>query len=171
MGTETGANAGDHEGIVVLPGKGREIPLGEAGVVTVKVARAETGGSMTAYEFGLGPRMAGPPEHIHRTWDELFYVLQGTVTFLIDGACSDARPGACIFIPRGVPHTFWNSNSAPVRLLTVFTPSGIEDYFDEASAVMVDGSAESVAAAAAVMERHDMVVVPGQRAAYGGLGQ
>jgi len=155
--------------IVALPGEGRAIPLGDVGVVMMKAEGRATGGTMSAYEFTSPPRTAGPPLHIHRTWDEAFYVLEGEMTFLIDGEERIAPADTFVFIPHGVPHTFWNAGDAPVRQLTVFTPAGIEEYFDDVTRVMAAGGEETLDAAMALMERHDMEVPPSARPAYGAL--
>jgi uncharacterized cupin superfamily protein len=124
---------------------------------------------MTAYEFALPAQTAGPPLHIHRSWDEAFRVLEGTLTFLIDGAEHLAPAGAFVFIPRGVPHTFWNASDAAARQLVVFTPSGIEAYFTAVSAVMASPGEETLAAAIQLMEAHDMIVPEPAGPAYGAL--
>jgi quercetin dioxygenase-like cupin family protein len=160
--------SGRSRAIVALPGAGRDIPLGEAGLVTMKAEGRATAGAMAAYEFVFPAGTAGPPLHIHRTWDEAFYVLEGESTFLIDGEERVAPAGTFVFIPRGVPHTFWNASNAPTRQLIVFTPAGIEDYFDEVSQVMAAGQ-ETLDAAIALMEKHDMEVPPSARPAYGAL--
>lgn len=157
-------------GVVLQPGEGRVIPLGEVGVVTIKAARAESGGTISAYEFVLPAATAGPPLHWHRSWDETFYVLEGIMTFLVDGVVSSAPAGSFVFVPRGIEHTFWNEGDHPARQLTVFTPSGIEDYFDQVSAVLAEGD-ESLESAIALMERHDMVVPENGRLGYGALAQ
>jgi uncharacterized cupin superfamily protein len=124
---------------------------------------------MTAYEFALPPETAGPPLHLHRGWDELFAVLAGDLTFLIDGREQRAPAGSCVFVPRGVLHTFWNAGDRPARQLVIFTPSGIEDYFNDLASVLAaeDGATRAVATAA--MARHDMVVPPDARPAYAPL--
>lgn len=155
--------------IVVPPGGGRPIPLGDAGVVHLKAGRRETGGTISAYEYAVAPETAGPPVHLHRGWDELFYVLEGEMTFLIDGAEHPAPAGSLVFIPRGVLHTFWNAGPIPARQLTVFTPGGIEDYFDAVTEVMAAGGEGTAEAAAALMAEHDMIVPPSARPAYGAL--
>lgn len=94
--------------IVRGPGEGERIPLGEAGEVVLKAEGAETGGSLTIYEFTMPPATAGPPEHLHRTWDEAIIVLEGVMSFLIDGHTHEAPAGSVVFIPRGVLNTFWN---------------------------------------------------------------
>jgi len=117
----------------------------------------------------MPPATAGPPEHLHRTWDEAFIVLDGEMTFLIDGHTHLAPAGSVVFIPRGVLHTFWNAGDLPARQVTGFAPSGIEAYFRDVTGVLAAGTAEALQEAAALMERHDMVVPANPRAAYGAL--
>ncbi len=161
-----------HQGQIVVrtPGTGKDIPLGDAGVVTLKAVGTETSGRMAAYEFVVPPTTAGPPLHLHRTWDEAFYVLEGEMTFLIADEEHHAPAGSFIFIPRGVLHTFWNASDAPARQLTVFTPAGIEDYFAALSQLLTAENDAARAEAAALMAQHDMVVPDDARPAYGSLG-
>jgi quercetin dioxygenase-like cupin family protein len=159
------------QSVVRAPGARRVIPLGAAGDVILEAGTRETGGTLSAYESVMPPVTAGPPLHLHRSWDEAFYVLEGEVTFLIAGRTTAAPAGSFVFVPRGVLHTFWNAGAAPAKQVTVFTPAGIEDYFDEATRVLAAGGAEALEAATALMEQHDMVVPPGSRPAYGALRQ
>jgi quercetin dioxygenase-like cupin family protein len=157
------------QSVVLAPSAGRQIPLGDAGVVTLKAIGAQTGGRLAAYEFVTPPATAGPPLHLHRTWDEAFYVLEGEMTFLIDGRTHTAPAGSFVFVPRGILHTFWNASDAPARQLTVFAPAGIEDYFEEVARVLAEGGEEALEAAAALMAEHDMVVPQDARPAYGAI--
>jgi quercetin dioxygenase-like cupin family protein len=152
-----------------LPGGGQRIPLGDAGVVTLKAIGKDTGGSLTVYEFVTPARTAGPPLHLHRTMDEAFYVLEGEMTFIVGDEITTAPAGAFVFVPRGVLHTFWNESELPARQLTVFTPSGIEHYFEEVTDVLATGGADALEAAAVLMEKHDMIVPPANRPAYESL--
>ncbi len=163
------AVAASGQSVVRAPGEGRVISLGDAGEATLKVVSRESAGTMSAYEFEIPPATAGPPLHFHRSWDEAFYVLEGEMTFLIDGQTSAAPAGSFVFIPRGVPHTFWNESAAPARQLTVFTPAGIEAYFEEVTRVMATGDDDALETATALMEKHDMVVPTSKRQAYGAL--
>ena len=156
-------------GVVRDAGTGRVVSLGEAGTVTLKLVGAESAGTLAAYEFVTPPETAGPPMHLHRAWDEVFYVLEGEMTFLIAGQTHVVGAGAFVFIPRGVAHTFWNASTAPARQLTVFTPAGIEDYFDAVSQVLDAEGADGLEAAIALMEQHDMVVPATTQPAYGAL--
>src|SRR3954447_22495284 len=115
--------------VIRLPGEGREISLGPTGTVSVKVERRQSNGTLSAYESAVPAKTAGPPLHIHADWDEAFYVIEGEMTFSLDGKLFRAPAGSFVFVPRQVPHTFWNESDTVARQLTVFTPSGIEDYF------------------------------------------
>ena len=89
---------------------------------------AETGGRYTVVEQ-VTPAGWGPPRHVHSREDEIFYVLEGTYEM----HCGDVRrivsPGATAVLPRGIPHGFRNAGSVPARLISVITPSGLENYF------------------------------------------
>ena len=155
--------------VVLGAGEGRRIPPGDDPFVTVKAERRHSGGTLTVYEATVGPRRAGPVAHVHRSWDEAFYVLAGEPTFLVGGAEHAAPAGSFVFVPRGVLHTFWNAGAEPARLLIVFTPSGIEDNFDELVPILAAGGEGMLAAVTALMERYDMIVPPTDRPPYSPL--
>ncbi|WP_444941714.1 cupin domain-containing protein [Microbulbifer sp. ZKSA004] len=51
---------------------------------------------------------------------ELFYVLEGTVTFLVSDRWLDTQKGAFIFIPPGVRHDFENRSDQRAGVLNVY---------------------------------------------------
>jgi quercetin dioxygenase-like cupin family protein len=155
--------------VVLAPGAGRAIALGDAQTVTLKTVASDSDGTLSAFEVALAPITAGPPLHLHRTWDEAFYVLEGEMSFLIDGRTHTAPAGSFVFVPRGILHTFWNASDAPAKQLIVFTPAGIEAYFEQVTQVLAGGGEEALDAAAALMAKHDMIVPPETRPAYGAL--
>jgi uncharacterized cupin superfamily protein len=96
-------------------------------------ARAERPGSRMApladvEEIGIAdvwsePGGASPPPHVHRRHAESFYVLEGEMTFVLDGRERRAEAGAWVQVPPGVAHSFAVRGRAPVRFLDVHTPS------------------------------------------------
>jgi Cupin domain. len=42
-----------------------------------------------------------------------------------------AEAGSYILKPRRIPHTFWNPDDRPARILEIITPSGLEEMFAE----------------------------------------
>ncbi|MFN2525128.1 MAG: cupin domain-containing protein [Actinomycetota bacterium] len=121
------------EPITVEPTDGLTIPRPDTGgTVVIKVSRDSSGGSMTVYESSRAAGDArGPAPHAHAGYDELFYVLAGEYEFVLSGTTVTATEGSAVFIPRGSWHSFRSSGRSDGRLLTVCTPGGIEDFFDE----------------------------------------
>lgn len=59
---------------------------------------------------------AGPPEHIHESFDELFRVEKGTATMLVNGEKKILKAGESILIPKGTPHKPFNETNEVVIL-------------------------------------------------------
>jgi quercetin dioxygenase-like cupin family protein len=70
----------------------------------------QTGGVYTLHEIRVAPNN-GPPPHIHPREDEFFFVLEGEVEFQIGDETITARPGTFIQGPRGIAHSFKNTNA------------------------------------------------------------
>ena len=102
-----------------------------------KLSAEQTGDRFALWETVL-PNGAAPPLHTHPQ-DETFYLLDGDViTWAVEPeAASDddwvdthaqrCGPGAAVFIPGGMPHTF-RVESDTARMLFLSTPAGIEAY-------------------------------------------
>ena len=54
----------------------------------------------------LMPGKSGPPPHIHKQSDEVFYILEGQVNLQLGDAVSSAEAGQLVRVPRGVAHGF-----------------------------------------------------------------
>ena len=101
------------------------------GSLTTNLAEAkDTNGAFCLVEATLAPGNE-PPPHIHTREDELFYVLEGEFDVYVGKQGFKVERGECIFLPRLEPHAF-AVRSAQIRLLTLFTPAGIEDAFRSA---------------------------------------
>ena len=121
--------------LVLVPGAGRRILLGPV-QMRVLDDGAGSGGAVAIAEFYVPPRVYTTPTHVHRAHDEGFYVLEGTLAFLVGAATVPAGPGAFVQVPRGVAHTFRNPGPGPARFLNTFAPRRYLDYFDELSALL-----------------------------------
>ncbi len=58
--------------------------------------------------------------HIHRSDDEGFHVLEGSLRFRFPDREVDAPVGTTVFVPAGTPHTY--RATMPSRYLIVLTP-------------------------------------------------
>ena len=54
--------------------------------------------------------------------DEAWYVLEGTLGFILGDERLEAPAGSAVLVPRGVPHTFWNAGPGRARYVIVLTP-------------------------------------------------
>jgi uncharacterized cupin superfamily protein len=71
----------------------------------------------------------GVPFHKHLYEDESFYVTDGLFEITIADRSVSGGPGLYASGPRAVPHRWTNIGGSRGRLLCVYTPAGIEDYF------------------------------------------
>ena len=100
------------------------------GSITVRLRSEETDGQLGLVEQVVPGGYPGPALHMHPDFDELFYVMEGTLGFRIGDRAHQAGPGTVAFVPRGTPHTFANTTPAPARSLVLVTPGGFERYFE-----------------------------------------
>jgi len=117
------------EPLVLGPGEGTTIEGPAGGPLTFKARGDQTGGALTAFENVIAPG-DGPPLHTHANEDEAWYVLAGELRFHIGDERSVAPAGSFVFVPRGTPHAFVNAGTEPARILVLFTPAGMEAFFD-----------------------------------------
>lgn len=86
-----------------------------------------TNGQVTVVRSRLGEG-ASSPLHLHRNEDEMFVVLRGTGIFWVGDERHEVADGGAVFLPRNVPHAY-RFVTPEVDLLTICTPSGMEDFF------------------------------------------
>ena len=98
------------------------------GRVNVLVRSEQTDGRIAVMDNHVGAGFAGPRLH-HHGFDELFWVLEGELTFQLGDEIVTRRAGELAFAPRGVHHTFANRGDAGARTLIACTPAGFERYF------------------------------------------
>jgi len=77
------------------------------------------------------PPNGGPPKHVHAHEDELFYILQGTFLFHCGDQQIEASQGDFIRLPKGIPHSFVNTDSNTGITMNTITPGGFENFFNE----------------------------------------
>jgi mannose-6-phosphate isomerase-like protein (cupin superfamily) len=91
-----------------------------------KADGAETAGRYSISEWWLEPHTQGPGAHAHAE-DDVFYVLDGVMSFLVDGTWVDAPKGAFVLVPGGATHDFENRTDARSGVLNFSIPGGFEE--------------------------------------------
>lgn len=145
-----------NDALVVLPGEGRHLDLGTFGAAVLATAE-QTRGQFTLLQTQDEPSGFGPPLHIHRDAAEAFYVLEGEYLIFVADQQHLCPPGAFVFVPQGVPHTF-QVMTGPGKKLNLFSPAAMVGFFEELAAAEVTGTA-TPEILVQIAARHDMDVV------------
>jgi mannose-6-phosphate isomerase-like protein (cupin superfamily) len=127
------------QGHVLAPGEGTVAALPGATMVW-KALSGRTTGDYVVGEFTAAPGFAGPRPHIHRSIEELFYVLEGEFDFLVGDRVVRVGPGAFVSVPPGVAHDFRNPTDRPARWLGISSPGGLDRYFEEVRGLFASGT-------------------------------
>jgi quercetin dioxygenase-like cupin family protein len=121
---------------LVAPGEGKQIAL--YGVrFGYKVESADSGGSLAVMEVEIPAKTLVKP-HNHTREDEFSLVLSGTVGVRVGDRVLEAGAGSYLVKPRGIPHAMWNAGDAPVKVIEMVSPAGLETYFEELGPVLTD---------------------------------
>ncbi len=92
-----------------------------------KAGGDETSERYSISEWWLEPRTRGPGRHEHED-DDVFFVLEGTMTFFLGDERIDAPKGSFVLAPGGTPHDFENRTDAPAGALNISVPGGFEPH-------------------------------------------
>ena len=87
----------------------------------------ETRGRYSISEWWLEPYTKGPGEHSHEE-DDVFFVIEGTMSFCIGGKWLDAPKGSFVVAPGGTPHDFENRSGERAGALNLSVPGDFEPH-------------------------------------------
>jgi quercetin dioxygenase-like cupin family protein len=79
----------------------------------------------------LVPPGYSPPLHRHDFGTESFYVLEGSLRFVVGDSDVVHGPGDFAHVPRSTPHSFETLGDTPTRVLNMCTPAGLWAFFTE----------------------------------------
>ncbi|TDB67477.1 cupin domain-containing protein [Arundinibacter roseus] len=111
--------------IFLSKGEGRIYSCGTMTAI-FKADEQETDEKYSISEWWLEPNSNGPGPHQHPENDEVFYVLEGTPTFLVGEKWIDAAKGSFLRIPARTQHDFCNRTDQKTGILNFFIPGGFE---------------------------------------------
>jgi mannose-6-phosphate isomerase-like protein (cupin superfamily) len=108
------------------PNKGRKYAGGPVQAI-FKADGSETRERYSISEWWLDPKTKGPGAHSHPD-DDVFYVLEGTMTIFLGDHWVEAKKGAFVLAPGGMKHDFENRSSKRAGVLNVSVPGGFEPH-------------------------------------------
>jgi mannose-6-phosphate isomerase-like protein (cupin superfamily) len=125
---------------------------GQAGAAAEGVVVGATTMCGSRWRPGHGRR---PLPHRHVNCSEAFWVLDGTITFVLGGAAQRGGPDDFLLVPRGAAHTFGNDGDEPARLLVLHAPA-MDAYFAELDALWSREASPAPEEERALMARYGM---------------
>jgi quercetin dioxygenase-like cupin family protein len=123
---------------VNTPPQGRRVAV-VGDVYRFLATGADTNDQYALFE-ALVPPGGGPPPHVHSREEEGFYLLEGEITFTINGERVVATAGMFANMPVGTPHSFKNESDKPARMLISVAPAGLEKMFVEVGVPLAEGA-------------------------------
>ncbi len=96
----------NRKAVFLAPGEGRAYDMGPMKAV-FKADGDETAAQYNISEWWLEAHSQGPGAHSHPE-DDTFFVIEGTMSFLLDDHWVDAPTGSFVLVPGGTMHDFEN---------------------------------------------------------------
>lgn len=139
---------------VLAKGEGEPLAFGPTSAV-FKATGDDDAGHFSLSETTAAPGFPGPVPHLHRTFVDSFYVLEGTLTLRLGEDTLAVDAGTFALVPPGTVHTFSNPGDAPVRFLNLMAPGGFERYLREVVAAAPPDGPPDQALMAEIASRYD----------------
>ncbi|KAJ7521080.1 hypothetical protein O6H91_19G036800 [Diphasiastrum complanatum] len=98
--------------------------------VKVKCPGEMTEGSFSLLEYHVAPG-DGSALHTHWRESESWYMLDGSMQWMLGDQTFSAHKGSFIYLPKEIPHAFHNNTNDPATMLVSCLPSGFEKFFLE----------------------------------------
>lgn len=120
-----GQKASAEKNIVLHAGEGRTYHCGPMTAI-FKADEEETSNRYSISEWWVEPNSAGPGPHMDDRDDEIFYVLEGSVSFFLADKWIEVEKGSFIRVSPNTMHTFANNTDQKVGMLSFKVPGGFE---------------------------------------------
>jgi quercetin dioxygenase-like cupin family protein len=142
----------------IPPGGGERHTVGADRFAT-KLTGTEEFAPYALFEYEAAPGVPGPPPHLHRKFEEAWFVLDGEVEFTLADGVEIGRPGSFLWVPRGAVHTFSVRGQAPARWIGIISPGRYTAMLEEIGALLESTKQPSIDDMSALFQRHDSELV------------
>ena len=110
---------------VLAPGDGQPVDLG-LGCPLIKLGPHQGSTQIGLVESEIPPGGGFRIPHWHDDLDEVFYVLDGELEFLLGESWVSAPAGTTVLVPAGTVHAFRNTTERTARQLVIGSPEVAE---------------------------------------------
>ena len=114
---------------ITEPNGGKHIAIA-GDINSILASEDDTDGTYSVVEAKVFPN-GGPVSHIQTREHEGFYVLEGEITFTVEGKEIVANTGTFVNVPPTVTHSFKNKKDTLAKMLIILAPGGLENLFVE----------------------------------------
>jgi uncharacterized cupin superfamily protein len=141
------------------PNEGRVLRIGPTETLIKALTGVDDG--LGVLESTPGPGHPAPRDHVHRTYDEVFYVLEGRFEFRLGAQVVRAEAGSTVVVPRGTAHTYKNCGERAGRILIIVSPGAGAQMLEDIARVFAasDGPPDRQKVDE-VFAKHDTELVP-----------
>jgi mannose-6-phosphate isomerase-like protein (cupin superfamily) len=137
-------------------GEHRQTDVGQV----IKARSADTEDRFSFTVITDPPGYGGPRAYYHEDTDDVFYVLEGEMMFLIGERRVIEGAGGFVLVPAGTVHAFGNVGPSRSRHITILSPGAFEGYFEELAELRAAGRLDAEASAALSKKYRSDVVGP-----------
>lgn len=96
-------------------------------VISILANKEQTGGAFNLFDAIL-PAGFSTPLYINYADDVALFVLKGAMEFFWGNEKMEAQDGSFFYQPRGIPHGFRVTKSAPARIMYMTIPAGFDEF-------------------------------------------
>jgi quercetin dioxygenase-like cupin family protein len=137
-------------------GDGLKLQSGPGRDLVFKVTGDDTNGAFDFFTVEVAPR-SGPPLHVHHTQEEAIFVLKGRYKVQVGDELFGCEVGGFAYMPKQVPHAFFNLTDEVGEIIVVYTPGGGQRFYQEFGPVARAGADRPTLAA--LFAKHDMTLL------------
>ena len=106
-----------------------------------RITTDSTEGAFCSFELTFVPG-EGIPLHLHAKDSEYYYILEGELEMRCDDHVFVAKTGTMVFIPKTIPHSFYNKSDKLTKVLNLFLLGGFDHLVTELSELSAKESAD-----------------------------
>lgn len=140
----------------IKKGEGKTGKIGGIDLIA-KLSKTQTNGLFACDEATLKPGFLGAPPHLHKTFDEICFVLEGTISILVNNTVYEVNAGDWHLRPRNKMHTFWNTGTVIAKFVDIYIPGGHEEYMADLVKLFENNGRPKKEDFALLEQKHDIV--------------